>query len=101
MTEAQSKFEIYLTVLRFIAFKVTDNLRRIYLDIDELNKKAILTAYYKSKPSELEIELLDDICTNSSAHLPEHSVDSLINYKNQNLTKLNHEFVIFSVYESD
>jgi hypothetical protein len=99
MTLEQRKFEIYLTALRFIAFKVTENLRRICLDIDELNKEITLTAYYKTKPSELENELLDDICTNSKAHLPEHSVEYVINYEIQNLTELNHEFVLFSVYE--
>lgn len=94
----ERKFQVYLTVLRFLVFKVTDNLKRIYLDIDFENKKIILTAYYLGSPSELEIELFDDICTDSESHLPDVFVDGktklIEEYNNEN-----HDFVIFSVYE--
>lgn len=94
----ERKFQIYLTVLRFLVFKVTSNLKRIYLDIDFDNKKVILTAFYLCSPSELEIELFDDICTNSEAHLPDFYVEG----KTQIIEEYNnedHDFVIFSVYE--
>lgn len=93
------KFQVYLTILRFLVFKITDNLKRIYLDVDFDRKKAILTAFYLVPPTELEVELLDDICTNSEAHLPDlfvHGKTQLIGEHNNE----DHDFVIFSVYEN-
>ena len=95
----EKKFEIYLTVLRFIVYKVTENLKQIYLDIDLGNKEVNITAYYKKNPSMLELELLDDICTNSKAHIP----DFIVNYEYKLAVKHNifdkHDFIVFSVYE--
>ena len=70
MTEEQKKFDLYLIVLRFLVFKITNNLNRIYLEIDLKKNKMLLTAFYFAPPSELELELLDDIVTNSNAHIP-------------------------------
>ncbi|NOX48169.1 MAG: hypothetical protein GXO89_14445 [Chlorobi bacterium] len=98
MNKSEQKFQVYLTVLRFIVFKVTANLKRVYLDIDLENKKVILTAFYLVTPTELEIELFDDIRTNSEAHLP----DLFVNGKTKLIEEYNnedHEFVVFSVYE--
>ena len=59
MISEQEKFNLYLTVLRFLPFKITKNLRRIYLDFDMNNRRMVLTAFYESLPTELENELLD------------------------------------------
>ncbi len=94
------KFDLYSTVLRFLVFKVTENLKRIYLDFDMESHKMILTAFYQIPPSELELELLDDIVTNSDAHIPDFFVESYVKLVDQ-LTDdeyKKHEFVLFSVY---
>lgn len=95
---SERKFQIYLTILRFLVFKVTNNLKRIYLDIDFGTKKVILTAFYLDSPSELEVELFDDICTDSEAHLPDLYVDGKVQLIEEHSNE-DHDFVIFSVYE--
>jgi len=97
MSKNQKKFQIYLTVLRFISFNVTPNLQRINLDIDLDNNTVMLRAFYLKNPSDLDLELFDDICTDSDAHLP--------NFKVKNQTSLissfhgdKSDFVVFSVY---
>lgn len=95
----EQKFQIYLTILRFLPFKITTNLKRIYLDINFEERKATLTAFYLIHPSELELELLDDICTDSKAHLPELYVDSKVKLIKEHINKP-HDFVVFSVYEN-
>lgn len=93
----KEKFEVYTTILRFLPYKVTDNLLRIYLNVNFKNHTATLTSFYQSAPSELELELFDDICTNSIAHLPELFV--------QGETKIideldgSYDFVIFAKYD--
>ena len=99
MTADQQKFGLYLTVLRFLAYKVTNNLQQIYLDIDLPAHKMLLTAYYLNDPSELELELLDDLETDSNAHIPdmfvEKSVVKLVeNYKEGE----KHDFTVFAVF---
>jgi hypothetical protein len=48
----KEKFNIYLTVLRFLAFKITSNLKRIYLNFDLEASKILLTALYINSPTE-------------------------------------------------
>lgn len=97
MNKDEMKFNIYTTILRFLPYKITENLRKIFIDIDLEQGSILLTAYYKSYPSELELELLDDIITNSEAHLPNTYI--LSNIKLDSDFKENiHEFVIFSFY---
>jgi hypothetical protein len=100
MNIEEKKFSLYLTVLRFLTYKVTENLKRIYLDFDINSQTMLLTAFYQNYPSELELELLDDIVTNSDAHIPDFFIKSLVKL----ITEINenenreHDFVVFSVY---
>src|SRR5690606_7450763 len=97
MTEEQRKFELYLIILRFLAFKITTNLKRIYMDVDLSSNKILLTAYYLNTLTELEEELLDDIVTNSNAHIPDLFIESqtkLIKDHNENEQ---HDFIVFAV----
>lgn len=99
MEKEQKKFELYLTVLRFLAHKITYSLKRIYMDVDLKSNKILLTAYYSDYPSELELELLDDIVTNSNAHIPKLFIESKVKmYKDYNKNE-QHDFIIFVVYE--
>ncbi|MET3126933.1 hypothetical protein ABID42_002035 [Arcicella rosea] len=97
MIEAQKKFELYLTILRFLAFKITNNLKRIYMDIDLEANKILLTAYYSNEPSELELELLDDIITNSNAHIPNLFINSQVKLTKEHINNEQHDFIIFAV----
>jgi hypothetical protein len=98
-TKAEKKFALYLTVLRFIASKITENLRRIYLDVDLDSHKIYLTAYYSKMPSELELELLDDIETDSQAHIPDFLVYTEVKLVNDYSENEKHDFVVFAFYE--
>ncbi len=91
-------FEIFLTILRFLGYKITNNLKKIYCDIK--GDKVLLTAYYKEKPSELELELLDDIETNSDAHLPHHIVESTVKLFSEFDENKKHDYLIFATYDS-
>ncbi len=99
MLENKQKFHIYTTVLRFLAFKITRNLQRIYLDIDVNTNELLLTAYYLEQPSELELELLDDIETNSDAHIPDYSVTSVIRLTKDMVADERHEYTIFAMFD--
>ena len=76
MREEQKKFELYTAVLRYLVSKITDNLKRIYMDVDLKGNRVLLTAYYLNTPSELELELLNDIVTNSNAHIPDFFIEA-------------------------
>ncbi len=93
------KFELYRTVLRFLAYKVTPNLRKIFLDVYMKERKVFLTAIYEQTPSDLELELLDDIETNSDAHMPDFFVDSTYKLSKDYHIGESHEFIVFAVYE--
>lgn len=99
MSIETKKFELYSTVLRFLAYKVTPNLRKIFLDIYIEEDKVLLTAVYEKPPSELELELLDDIETNSDAHMPDFFVDSTYRLVKDSHNNVKHEFTVFAVYE--
>ncbi len=99
MTKDERKFALYLTILRFIASKVTENLRRLYLDVDVDLCKIYLTAYYSCSPSELELELLDDIETNSQAHIPDFLVYTEAKLVDDYSENEKHDFVVFAFYE--
>ena len=99
MISEQEKFNLYLTVLRFLPFKITKNLRRIYLDFDMNNRRMVLTAFYESLPTELENELLDDIVTNSNAHIPEYYVDSTIKLIEEFDSNKKYDFTVFAFYD--
>ena len=98
-TTEEIHFNIYLMSLRFITYKVTENLRKLGIDIDDKEKKVILTAYYNEKPSDLESELLNDIETNIEAHLPHHFVISQAKFGLDDLKNVKHKFILFSFYE--
>jgi len=100
MTAEEKQFNLYLTVLRFVQFKITRNIERIYLDFDLKSERMLLTAFFNLPPSELELELFDDIVTNSNAHIPDFFVD----YKIISASELHegenrkHDFIIFAFY---
>lgn len=97
MTEEQKKFELYLIVLRFLVFKITGNLKRIYMDVNFKSNKILLTAYYLNEPSELELELLDDIVTNSNAHIPDLFIESRAKLTQEHNKNEQHDFIVFAV----
>jgi hypothetical protein len=99
MDTEENKFNLYLTVLRFLPFKITNNLIKLFLDFDTNNSKMTITAFYADSPSELELELLDDIVTNSNAHIPTYFIDHkhrLLKYYDSNEK---HDFLLFAFYE--
>jgi hypothetical protein len=99
MSKEEKKFAMYLTVLRFLAFKITPNLKRIYIDFDMQLHEIILTAVYQSSPTDLDLELLDDIVTNSDAHIPDFSVEERI-ILTEHLTGLEkHDFIAFATHD--
>lgn len=103
MTKDEKKFELYSIVLRFLSFKITNNLKKIYFDYDEINNNVILTAFYEKEPSGIELELLDDIVTDSKAHMPDDVVDGvykLMREHDENEYK-KHDFIVFSVYDGE
>lgn len=98
MTEEQKKFGLYLIVLRFLVFKITNNLNRINLDIDLKKNKMLLTAFYLELPSELELELLDDIVTNSNAQVPDLFIESKVKLVVDYDKNEKYDFIVFAVY---
>lgn len=99
MSEQEKKFDLYLTVLRFVAYKVTNNLRRIYLDFDFNKKRMILTSVYEVAPTEYELDLFDDIVTNSNAHIPDFFIDKISKLAKNIRRDEKHEFVIFATHD--
>lgn len=54
--------KVYFEAFPYTLFKITPALRRIYLDLTmRPDKKFTLIAYYDAQPSEIEMELLDDL----------------------------------------
>lgn len=82
-----------------MSYKVTNNLKRIYMDINFESNKILLIAYYLDNPSELELELLDDIVTNSNAHIPELFIESQVKLAKDYTPQEEHDFTIFAVYD--
>lgn len=99
LLDSQMKFSLYLTVLRFLPFKITANLRRVYLDVVIETNQMLLTAFYKNRPSELDLELLDDIVTNSNAHIPDFFVKSQFKLTEYIDDEITHDFVLFAIHE--
>jgi hypothetical protein len=99
MTDSEKKFQLYLTILRFLPFKITANFRRIYVDINLASSRVALTAYFNDYPSELDLELFDDIVTDSNAHLPDFFVEKNIQISKSSALLAKHEFLAFAVYE--
>lgn len=97
MIKEQRKFELYMTVLRFLLFKITNNLKRIYMDVNLKSNKIILTAYYLNNPTELELELLDDVVTNSNAHIPNLFIESQVKLAKEHNKNEQHDFIVFAV----
>ena len=101
MNLQQKSFELYSTVLRFIVYKVTPNLRRIYLDIDHISRECTLTGVFTKPPTDIEKELFDDIETNSKAHMPDYSVKSTLKTDSSGDEGRQHEFTVFAWYEGE
>jgi hypothetical protein len=99
MNLQQKSFELYLTVIRFIAYKVTPNVRRIYLDVNHTEKECIITGLFNEPPSDLEKELFGDIVTNSIAHIPDYSVIDQIQTITTYDNAMKHDFTVYAVYE--
>lgn len=99
MSPEEKKFDLYRTVLRFLVFKITDNLKRIYLDFDLSINRMTLLAIYEDKPSEYELELFDDIVTNSNAHIPDLFVDQKYKLRSDIQRGEKHEFIVFATHD--
>jgi hypothetical protein len=99
MTTAQQKFALCQTVQRFLPYKITGNLRRIYLDFDLEAGRLLLTAVYAQRPTELELELFDDIVTNSNAHVPDFYIDQTVKLTQDLNPAQVPECVVFATYE--
>lgn len=99
MDTEENKFNLYLTVLRFLPFKITINLKRLYLDFDTNNIRMLITAFYEDNPSELELELLDDIVTNSNAHIPNYFIGQKHRLIKEYDFNEKHDFLLFAFYE--
>lgn len=67
----EKKYEVYLNAICFVAGYITKNLSRLYLDINLDKKTAQITAFYNTLPTDLDLELLDDIETNSISRSPD------------------------------
>lgn len=94
----ERKFGLYLTILRFLTFKVTDNLKRIYLDFEIDPNNMILTAFYEVNPSELELRLLDEIVIKASSHIQDYSIENKSKLMQELSTDEKHDFTVFAVY---
>ncbi|MDY3315910.1 hypothetical protein PG630_01110 [Riemerella anatipestifer] len=101
-TEKEKKYEVYLNAVCFVAGYVTKNLRRLYLDVDLIGKSAQIIAFYDTLPTDIDLELLDDIETNSISRSP----DIIFNQSKWFLFKQirkdeykYHDFLLFSFYE--
>ncbi|MET0461965.1 MAG: hypothetical protein ABW007_02385 [Chitinophagaceae bacterium] len=102
MDQEEKKFFLYLTVLRFLPFKVTNNLRKIFLDFDMQHKRMLLSAVYETHPSEKERELFDDIVTDSNAHVSDFFIESNFVVVDENVKDRRvHDFIVFAFYEGD
>jgi len=99
MNIIEKKDSLFNIVLRYLPYKITENLKRIYLDINMDLNRMMLTAYYEKEPSELEKELLDDIATNSNAPIPDFFVNYHIKLVKEHNKNEKHDFVVFSVFE--
>lgn len=82
--------------MRFLAYKITPNIRRIYMDVYDTDSRVVLSFVCDIPPSELELELIDDIETNSSAHMPDYAVFSEIFIRPDYDFFTRHDFVIFA-----
>lgn len=101
-TIQEKKYEIYLKVLSCISGYITHNLKRLYLDIDIIKEEALITAYYNKIPNELELELLDDIETNSISKIENIIFNQSIWFLSQEIRADEykyHDFLLFSFYE--
>jgi len=69
------------------------------MDVDLKSNKILLTAYYSDEPSELELELLDDIVTNSNAHIPDLFIESRAKLTHEHIKNEQHDFIVFAVHD--
>lgn len=58
----------------------------------------MITAYYQNTQTELEAELLDDIVTNSQAHIPDLYVDCRVAMIEDYTNNKKHDFLLFAFY---
>ncbi len=98
MTVNEKKFSLYLIALRFLGFKITPNIERIYLNIDMNSNNIMLIAFYHNSPSELEMELLDDIVTNTNAHIPDFFVEASVKLMVDFDNTIKYDFNVFAMY---
>lgn len=60
----------------------------------------VLTAVYKVSPTELELELLDDIVTNSNAPISDFFVVANVKLMEDFKDKEQHDFVVFAFFDA-
>jgi hypothetical protein len=100
--QARKGYELSGIVYRYLAKKVTENLRMIYLDIDFEEHRMLLTAFYQTEPTDIELELFDDIVTDSNAPIPDYFIDKCVKLTKEHNEDENHDYLIFAFFdESD
>ncbi|GAB2701028.1 hypothetical protein GCM10027037_27590 [Mucilaginibacter koreensis] len=99
MTIEEEKYHLSTKVYRQLAKKVTENLRFLYLDIDLIEGNMLITAFYRTAPNEIELELLDDIATNSNAPIANFYVDYTYKLMSEHNENEVHDFLIFAFYD--
>ncbi len=101
MTIEEKKYHLSTQVYRQLAYNITENMRFLYLDIDMKEHDMMLTAYFRTEPTEVELELLDDIATDSSAPLPDFTVSYIYKLTSQHQENEKHEYTIFAYYDGE
>ncbi|SEP26278.1 hypothetical protein [Mucilaginibacter sp. OK283] len=99
MNKEEKKYALSGIVLRYLTYKITENLRKLYLDVDFQEHNIILTAYYQTEPNNIELDLLDDIVTNSSAPIPDFSVEANIKLVKDYKDDEKHDYLIFAFFD--
>ncbi|MCB9236150.1 MAG: hypothetical protein H6581_31165 [Bacteroidia bacterium] len=67
------------------------------MDVNLKSNKILLTAYYLNYPTEVEEELLDDVVTNSNAHIPDMFIESQTKLTKEHNKNEQHDFIVFAV----
>ncbi|WP_342644704.1 hypothetical protein [Mucilaginibacter sp. CSA2-8R] len=101
MTIEERKYDLSTQVYRQLVKNITENMRFLYLDIDMEEHDMMLTAYFATEPTEVELELLDDIATNSSAPLPDFSVSYNYKLTSEHQENEKHDYLIFAYYDGE
>ncbi|SEO38131.1 hypothetical protein SAMN05428947_102168 [Mucilaginibacter sp. OK283] len=99
MNKEEKIYELSGIVLRYLTKKITENLRRLYMDVDFQENNIILTAYFETEPSCIELDLLDDIVTNSMVAIADFSVEARVKLFEDFRYDEKHDDLIFAFFD--